>query len=163
MGLHIFNNSIRSTETITAQSARVLWGTGGSAANAVPLYMLGLTIQYQQASTPMYPLYSASGEGMKLIIKGAAEGTLTCQGMVVKSTSALMAFLKAVSKDCKGTGDEVTMSVFPFGSGCNGDFNQAKYTLNGVDLNALTLSIQAGQVAQINHSLQFTFSGLQIN
>ena len=163
MSIQVFNNAIKQTETITSQSARVLWGVGGGANNAVPLYMLGLQLQFQQSSTPMYPLYSMSGDGMKLVVKGAPEGTLTCQGMIVKSHAELMNFIKAVTKECKDASDEVVLTIHPFGNGCNGKFNAVSYTVSGVDLSGVALNIQAGPVAMITHTFTMSFTGLQIN
>jgi len=163
MSVQVFNNTIKQTETITSQSARVLWGVGGGANNAVPMYMLGLQLSFQQSTTPMYPLYSSSGDGMKLLIKGAPEGTLSCQGLIVKSHAELLNFIRAVTKECKDASDEVVLTIHPFGNGCNGKFKSVSYTVSGVDLSGVQLNIQAGQVAMITHTLTMSFTGLQIN
>lgn len=159
------NNQTRRTETITAQSARVLWSVGGSAPNTVPLYMLQVGIRYAQSVTPIYPLYSFDNGNVKLLIKGAAEGTLTCQGLVVKNVASLQSFLQAVSKSCKEVDDEVTLTLYPFGNGCMKEDGEAahSYTISGVDLSQFDINLQAGQVANITHTLTFSFTDLQLN
>ena len=159
------NNQTRRTETITAQSARVLWSVGNSAPNTVPLYMLQVNIRYAQTITPVYPLYSFDNGNVKLLIKGAPEGTLTCQGLVVKNIGSLQSFLQAASKSCKTADDEVKLTLYPFGNGCTTDPGDAahSYTISGVDLSQFDLNLQAGQVASITHTLTFTFTDLQLN
>jgi len=164
--MQIFSsNETRRTETITAQSARVLWSVGSNAPNTIPLYMLGVRISYGQKVTPVYPLYSFENGNVKLLIKGAAEGTLTCEGIVVKNIPALQGFLDAASKSCKEPDEEVNITLYPFGNGCmkGEDTSTHSYTIKGVDLSQFDLQLQAGQVASITHSLTFTFTDMYLN
>ena len=163
--MQIFNSTPRSTSTIMLSSARLRWDKGGTGTNwtgatPVPMFLININIQFQQQSTP---LYSIGGDNRKLIIKGAPVGTMTCDGVIVENRNDLLEFIEAVSKSCKGESDQVTMHLHP-ATGCEDEQDTFVYTLTGVDMDALNVSIQGGQqgVATINQRLNFSFTDMRI-
>ena len=158
----IFDNPYKNIETWSAQGAVIEWGTGGTAMSPVPLVMTSLSIRYQQTNSPQYPInVIGSTNGTRINLKGAPNGTLQIGSIYSPDTDGLQAFIKAVSKSCKTTTDQVTLEITPFGLlDCDKQMTPTKFSLYGVELVSLDFSLQGGEVALITLPTTYTFTSM---
>lgn len=159
----IFGSQLKNTTTINLSTCSCTWSGNGLNGSETPIFLTDITIQYQQQSTPMYDL---TGKG-KLVIKGAPVGTMTCTGAIAENKANLSAFISAVAAPCKDKDHQVNMVLTPGQDCAVGDTatnSLVKYTLDGIDMDAITIQLQAGQqgVAVLNQRLNFSFTGLRI-
>lgn len=159
----VFNNPYQNTESWSAQGAVVQWGTSITASQALPIMMLGVTINYGRRTSPFFPINrDSSGNCVRVNIAGAPAGTLAVQSIYSPTHTGLESFIEAVTKECKTTGDAVTVTLRPFGDmTCSNStaIGQTLY-LKGVELDTLGLTIQGGDAAIVQMPLNFSFTGL---
>jgi len=168
--LKVFNNPYKTTESWSAQGAIIMWylGTPGadSDANKIPLMVNAVSMQYNRQQISFYPLNAdASGNATKVNVKGAPTGSLQLTSIYCPTPGEIGKFLEAAARDCAKAGDEMYVTIRPFGTIKCGDQPVTKaprWILSGVELNGLALNIQSAEVTLVNMPLAFTFSGLQI-
>lgn len=155
MANKIFNSIYQQTENLSAQGALLTWTGNGSGGN-LPILIEGLQVDYRRGVQPMYPINpTASGTYKKLNIIGSPSGSMSCTGLVTRDIANMQAFLRAVSKEC--TDDTVTFHIRPFASADCPSPN-IRYTITGLLLVSIGLTIQGGEVATVQQPLQFTFT-----
>lgn len=159
----IFNNPYTNTDTWSVQGASVKWSTGSGSASDLPLVMLAVQIGYQRSLTPLYPINKQSDGATKYVIAGPPRGSLSVNSILGPSQTALKSFIDAVTKDCKGNGDQVSVVLSPFGSSCTNPGWGSEITLTGLDMESIGLSIQSGESAVVNMPLSFTFTSMEFS
>lgn len=166
--MDIFNNPYKNTETWSAQGAILMWytGTTGSdgSANKIPLMINALGLQYGRSQQAFYPLNSdASGNATRINIKGVPNGTLQFTSIYCPVPGEIDAFLKAAARDCIKPGEEMYITIRPFGAIKCDDrpiTDSPRWTLGGVEMNTIGLNIQSAEVTLVNMPLTFNFTGL---
>ena len=192
-GRNIFSNQFDETESWTAMGALVEWytesaATGNSssseskpAVNVFPLLMQRIQVTYRRKVTDIPVINTDKNNKRKRYrVYDAPDGTLLVQSIFSPFIEGLSNFIDAVSKECKGPKDQVTMTFSPFGSvSCNSTTEPkrdadgtpiitrsssfGKFELKNVDLEQIVLDIQAGQGgsgATTTMPLNFSFSTL---
>jgi len=192
-GRKIFTNQYDETESWTAMGALVEWTTqaleeddenddsGELHVRNFPLLMQRIQITYRRKVTDIPVINTDQGGKRKRYrVYDAPDGTLMIQSIFSPYVKDLAAFMDAVSKECKGPKDQVTMTFSPFGSlECNSNrpttgtdeenpissvSTFGKFMLKNVDLEQIVLDIQAGQGgsgATTTLPLNFSFSTLE--
>ena len=200
--VNIFSNPYTSTESWSAQGAVVRFGLeslqggfvdwnsifqGGSGDTAAcsgygakegavcPLIIAGIDLRFARQSQQIYPLNAdKEGQAKKVSIKGAPQGTLNITSIYSPVAKSIACFLALASRDCVSAGNEMWMTLRPFGSiTCTTDkggqtisADEAKkitWRISGVELNQLGLQMQSGQVTVVNMPLSFEFTDLKIS
>lgn len=167
--ISVFNTPNTTTETWTLQGAVVQWGTNNSASSAIPMVLNTIQISYAVPTTTITPLNTtANGSVSRVVIKGTPEGSLTVQTIFSPSINDFKNFLKAVTKSCKLSQDQVMMTLRPFGNlQCS---NTARNTggnlvfyMHDLDMRQMDITIsQQNNIAIVNMPLQFNFTNLEI-
>lgn len=168
--MEIFNNPYKNTESWSAQGAIINYfkGSNGteSDANKVPLMISTLTLQYARQQSSFFPLNAdASGNATKVNIKGAPSGTLQFTSIYCPTPGTIEDFLKMAARDCIKSGDEMYITIRPFGLVKCADqpiLKVPRFVLSAVELAGLGLNIQSSEVTLVNMPLSFTFTGLKI-
>lgn len=193
--VNIFSNPYTATESWSAQGAVVRFGleggdlTGftsildknsvGTGTDVIgtkcPLIITGINLTYTRQSQQIYPLNSEeNGDATKVTIKGAPQGILAITSVYSPVAKTIACFLKLASRDCVAKGNELWMSLRPFGAiKCttkqNGEVIDTKdnpknitWRISGVELNQLGLQMQSGPTTIVNMPLNFEFTSLKI-
>lgn len=185
--IQVFNNPFANTETWTAQGALLTWKVGknsdpaleGKIADAVPLLLQTVQIQYSQPIQPMYPINAQGvGKAVRINMKGAPNGTLAFNSIYSPMHTSIEDFLKAASKGCSMAGDELYVVIHPFGniecttveytgksdkrdnSPTKGHYNDVSFALKGVVLTSMGLNIEGNELTVVNMPLQFMFTSM---
>ena len=204
--VNIFSNPYKFTESWSAQGAVVRFGlegglnanvnvdenaglesTGADVMNCTtiakdgttcPLIIAGITLTYTRQSQQIYPLNATeSMQATKVVIKGAPQGVLSITSVYSPLASAIACFLKMASRDCVTKGNEMWMTLRPFGNiecttdgtGTNnqslgdGSAKDITWRISGVELNQLGLQMQSGPTTIVNMPLNFEFTDLKIS
>lgn len=169
--MDIFNNPYKNTESWSAQGAIIMWYIGSvgaeSEANKVPLMINALNLQYGRGQQSFYPLNAdASGNATRVNIKGAPTGALQFTSIYCPVQGQIDEFLKAAQRDCIKSGEEMLITIRPFGVIKCDDrpVTQApRWICTGVEMNGLGLNIQSSEVTLVNMPLTFNFTGLKID
>ena len=185
--IQVFNNPFANTETWSAQGALLTWKVGtssdipldGTIADAVPLLLQTVQLQYSQPIQPMYPI-NAQGlnKAVRINMKGAPNGTLAFNSIYSPLHTNLKEFLQAASKGCSLQGEELYVVIHPFGniecttvdvtgpdkksrSQHNGHYNDVSFALKGVVLTSMGLNIEGNELTVVNMPLQFMFTSME--
>lgn len=169
--MNIFNNPFKNTETWSAQGAILMWFIGNvgsdSDANKIPLMINTLSLQYGRSQQSFFPLNSdASGNATRVNIKGAPSGALQFNSVYCPVPGQIAAFLEAAARDCVKPGEDMYVTIRPFGAIKCDDrptLETPRWVCSGVELNTLGLNIQSSEVTIVNMPLSFNFTGLKID
>lgn len=195
--VNIFSNPYTTTESWSAQGAVVRFGVEDNnfdlglgltdpaeyencvfdaGGESVPLIIAGLDLNYSRQAQQIYPLNATQdGQSTKITIKGAPQGILRITSVYSPVAASIACFLKLASRDCIRKGNEMWMSIRPFGSitctstsgmaGANTIDNPENITwrISGVELNQLGLQMQSSQTTIVNMPLNFDFTSLKIS
>ena len=165
--MQIFNSPYKSTQSWASQGAIIEYGIGGATFEPIPLMVNGLSLNYTQQATPIFPLNTdGNGNATKINIKGAPQGTLQLQSVYCPVPKNIQKFLEDAARDCVTEDSAMSISIRPFGdikcaSGTNVT-NDDIFWLSGVELVSLGLNIQAGEVTLVSMPLNFTFTLLKM-
>lgn len=163
--MSIFSNPYNNTETWSAQGALMKW-TGAKVGNGNPLLVLQISIQFQRAIQPFYPIASSAATRKKINMVGAPKGQMTIGSIFTPSAQGLAAFLKAVGAPCKDAESSINVTLQPFGDVCtNGTSTQVNgqtFTLKGVELESVGVQIQGGEVAVVNIPTTYSFTDMDL-
>ena len=159
----IFDNSYKSVKNISAATLKVTWWINNSSGSAsdLPMFMTGVNIRYQRGVSPMYVLNTDNGNDTQLNIVGRPSGDLTVSSIVAAYKSDLEAFLAAVGVTCANEKNSVSMRLSPIAGTCSDAMYS--YTIKGVLLNSVNVSMQSGAVAMVTDQLSFTFLDLSLS
>lgn len=164
--MHVFNSPYKTTESWTAQGAIIQYYITGQEAEKIPLVIAGLEIGFAQQQTPFYQLNAdESGGGKRIVVKGAPQGSLSITSIYCPTPGKIKEFLAAASRDCVTAGNDLVITVRPFGDikcGNESVTDAPVITLTGVELASLGFSIQSGAVTLVNMPLAFSFTDMDI-
>lgn len=165
--MQIFNSPYKTTQSWASQGAIINYGVGGAGFEQIPLMVSGLSLQYSQQASPMFPLNTdGNGNATKINIKGAPQGSLQLTSIYCPVPKNIAKFLQDASRPCVGETEDLVITIRPFGDiKCAAGTtikNDTVFRLNGVELVSLGLNIQAGEVTLVNMPLAFTFTQLEI-
>ena len=191
--VNIFSNPYKFTESWSAQGAVVRFGLeGGSGVlqsapdtdeaydckftvigDKCPLIISGINLTYTRQTQQIYPLTTdENGDSTKVVVKGAPQGILAVTSIYSPVAASITCFLKLASRDCVVKGNEMWMSLRPFGALTNcttGETISAKdakkitWRISGVELNQLGLQMQSGPTTIVSMPLNFEFTDLKIS
>jgi|GEM_PF-5663250 len=162
--MNIFSNPYKDTETWTAQGAIVQWGTGDIPTTGLPFMMINLQMQYARSLSSFFPINGDSANNMtKINISGAPRGTLQVGAIYGPDATGVKEFVEAASKACKTDAEQVVISIKPFGNATctNTKFATQAFTLKGLEMEQLGLSIQGGEAAVVNLPTVYSFTSLE--
>lgn len=164
----IFTSSTYKTETWSAQGATLEYFTEGETKlKKLPLLITNFELTYGRSLSQLYPINSdAAGKMSKINICGAPQGTLRVGSIFSPSEKDLISFLESLSAECKVKG--YGMKITPLSNVCSSDGKKATkksivFTLDGVELESLAVTIQGGQAAMVNQPLTFSFTTLAVD
>lgn len=165
--MQIFNSPYKSTQSWASQGAIIEYGIGGTTFEPIPLMVQGLSLNYVQQATPIFPLNTdGNGNATKINIKGAPQGSLQLQSVYCPVPSNIEKFLELASRDCVNESQAMSITIRPFGdikcAAGTSVQNDDKFWLTGVELVSLGLNIQAGEVTLVSMPLNFTFTLLRM-
>jgi len=166
--MQIVNSPYKTTQSWASQGAIINYGKADIEAGPIPLMVAGLSLTYDQQASPLYPLNTdGNGNATKINIKGAPRGTLQLQSIYCPVPKNIEDFLEKASRDCVAAGDEMFITIRPFGdikcaAGTNVTGDDV-FKLKGVELVSLGLNIQSGEITLVNMPLSFTFTTLELN
>ena len=165
--IQVFNSPYKSTQSWASQGAIIEYGIGGSTFETIPLMVNGLSLNYAQQATPIFPLNTdGNGNATKINVKGAPMGSLQLQSIYCPVPQNIEKFLEMASRECVGETDAMSITIRPFGDiKCAAGTevqNDDKFWLTGVELVSLGLNIQAGEVTLVSMPLNFTFTLLKM-
>lgn len=150
----IFSNSFTATKTISADGAVVTWATSGRS-SLVPMVMTSLTVTYQRALNPLYPVnVDSDNTRRQLVISGVPTGTFGCAAIITPDSGDLAAFLQACGAACSTDLPNITVRPFD-ASQCSAGLS---FVLYGVQLAGFTVSQQGGTMALVNMNPTFQFT-----
>ena len=175
---NLFWNKVINTENWSATGMTVLWGEENAAGQqqqgggtSFPLVMLRVNAQYERPISELYPINTnAAGNMTKVNISAMPKGTLTVQSILSPCMADVINFLKKAGDPC---GKPIWMRLCPFDV-CDDTMtcatgtskNNLTYDLTGVTLQRSDIDIQGGQqgqVAVVNNTLIFLFTGMKIS
>jgi len=163
--MQIFDNPYKKTETWSVNGAFILWGVGSVSNNKLPLLCNSVQITFSRTINAYFPINTdSSGEMKKINVMGQTNGNLTLRTIMGPDANDMKAFIEAVSKGCKKDSDQVVMSIQPYAkSGCANSNNNVKYTLYGVELARMDVSIDSSQgLPIVNQPLVFLFTDMEL-
>lgn len=165
--MQIFNNPFKTTESWTAQGAVLEYGIKNQKFSKVPLVIQGLSMQYGQQAAPIFPINTdGNGQATRINVKGAPSGQLTFNTTYSPVPGTIKDFIQKASRDCVTAGNELVITLRPFGDiKCAGRTatDKTTFTLTGVDLVSLGITIQGGEVTLVQMPLSFTFTTLDMD
>lgn len=167
--MNVFSNPYKDTETWAAQGAIVQWGVSTSSSSAAattgfPFMMINLQMQYARTVSSFFPINGDSANNMtKVNISGAPRGTLQVGAIYGPDSAGVKDFVEAASKACKAKGEQVVLSIKPFGNASCTDTKFAKqdFILTGLEMEQLGLNIQGGEAAVVNLPTVYSFTSLK--
>ena len=190
--INVFSNPYKFTESWSAQGAVVRFGIEGGdnnltaaadesfscsydpAGEKCPLIISGINLTYTRQSQQIYPLTTdENGDATKVVVKGAPQGILALTSIYSPVAASITCFLKLASRDCVAKGNEMWMSLRPFGALKNcmtGEVinaseapNKITWRISGVEMNQLGLQMQSGPTTIVSMPLNFEFTDLKIS